>query len=245
MSTWVQLVIPSALLVVFLVYHVLRAPYEIYLELHKIYTDETGVMDEKIKNLSDEVRAIKDSRPELEMIPSLSDSDTEGKYFCRIAVKNKSTTGTAKLVKVELININPAPDLRVYSYWVGDVPYPMQLKPTDPEGNTIHPCCISKFNVFMVDRVTTTKDGKEVAYSMSVNFVGRSRFLETVSESPQFKLGSFRPKLEDEKKPHLGYAGYSIKLRLSADGIQAIEKDFGVFFTLNLSQAPVQIFLEK
>ena len=244
MSYWFA-VIPVGLWLMWLIYHILKAPYEIYLELHKQYEAETAAKDTTIKTLSDEIQAIKYALPELELLPSLPDNDTEGKCFCRIVVKNKSATGTAKLVKVELINVSPAPDLHVYSYWTGDIPYPMQLKPTDPEGNIIHPGCISKFNVFMVDRATATKDNKEVAYSISVNFVGRPRFLETISETPNFKLGSFRPKLEDEKKPYAGYAVHSIKIRVSAEGVLPIEKTFGVFFTLNLSQNPVQIFSEQ
>jgi hypothetical protein len=190
MSVWVTLVVPGVLFAAFVVYHLLRAPYEIYLELHKKYEAETTARDITIKTLSDEIQSIKDAKPELELLPSFSDKDTEGKYFCRIAVKNKSATGTAKLVKVELINISPAPDLHVYSFWMGDVPYPMQLKPAEPEGNIIHPGCTSKFDLFIVDRATTIKDKKEVAYSLSVNFVGRPRFLQAFSEAPQFKPGS-------------------------------------------------------
>jgi hypothetical protein len=45
MSIWVQLIIPSFLLILFLVYHFVRAPYEIYVEMWKNTRDEIGSLE--------------------------------------------------------------------------------------------------------------------------------------------------------------------------------------------------------
>jgi hypothetical protein len=241
MNYWL-LIIPVLLLGGLFAFHLFRAPYEIYKELYKTYEGDMATTDAAIKKLTDEVQKIKDARPELELLPSLADTDTEGKYFCRVAVRNKSKTATANLVKVELLRIDPSPELQAYSFWAGDVPYPFSLKPSDPEGRTIHPACTSKFDVFSVVRITETKASKLIAYNMTVDFVGRPRFLTENHDLPNFKMCGFRPEINSAKKPALEYKEYSIKIRASAEHVPAIEKTFSLFFCLDLSQDAVQIF---
>src|SRR5208282_3715083 len=139
------------------------------------------------------------------------------------------------------LRIDPGPQLKAYSFWVGDVPYPLLLKSSEPEGNIIHPKCTTKFDAFSVERHTTTKDKKEVAFNLTVDFVGRPKILVENPEMPKFKMAGFRPELIDNKNMNLGYKEYSITVRLSAEGVLPIEKKFSLLFSLDLSQDAVQI----
>jgi len=241
MSYWFA-VIPVGLWLMWFVYHVFKAPYEIYKRLSEKYESDLDSKDATIEQLSNEIRVIKEAMPELELLPALSDTDAEGRCFCGVTIKNKSKTATARLVKVELLRIDPAPELKVYSFWTGDVPYPFSLKPSDPEGHTIHPGCASKFNIFCADRISMTKNGIEMAFNIVVDFVGRPRILTENPELPKFKMTGFRPESADKNKPPREYKNYSVKIRASAEDAPAVEKEFGIFFTLDLSQDAIQIY---
>jgi hypothetical protein len=134
----------------------------------------------------------------------------------------------------------------MYSFWYGDVPYPLSLKPSEPDGRTIHPGCISKFDVLMVRRNTTEyakeKRGEEIFLSLTADFIGRPRLLDENPDLPRFKTGHFKPELVDKNNPSLGFKEYSIKIRVSAEGVPAIDKKFNVFFCRDLSEDAVQIW---
>jgi hypothetical protein len=55
MNTWIQLIIPGALLVVFLVYHFARAPYEIYKEQFEKHEDEIEIKEARNAELAIEI----------------------------------------------------------------------------------------------------------------------------------------------------------------------------------------------
>jgi len=169
----------------------------------------------------------------VQAIPRL---DAQAKCFCRIAVKNNSSTGTAKNVKVEIVSINPDPKTRTYGFVIGDLPYPIRLRPSEAEGNMIHPLCISKFDVFVVDRATTTHDKKQVAFAIIVSFAGRpvADLSEEGNRASQFNLSSFKPE----------HKQYKVKLRASAEGTPPVERVFLVSFTLDLSEDAVRISTE-
>jgi hypothetical protein len=213
-------------------------------------------MQQEIASKGDEIQAIKNSKPQLIMQSAFPDNGVDESCFCRIAVKNKSVTGTANLVKIELIGIDPSPEPEFYSLFGSDprrnygletvdVPYPLSLRPTDPDGRTIHPGCVSKFDVFAVKRPTTQyvkgHQGENVFLSLTVYFMGVPRLIDDVPGVPKFEIGHFKPQLADKQKPEAGFREYYITLRMSAQDVPAVEKRFTVFFVRDLSQYAVQI----
>ena len=241
MSLWLQLIIPSTLLLLFLIYHLLVAPYEIYKELHAKMEREIDKRESSIKTMTDEIQTIKDSKPDLELLPAPTDKDIDGKDFCRIVVKNNSATGTARLVKAELININPAPDLKRYSFWIGDVPYPFWLRPSDPDGAIIHPGCASKFDVFVIRRSIHEGENSGASIRLDVNLMGRPQLLSE-NYKGRFTICAFNPELIDEKKSSLEFKEYLIKIRISAENVPPIDKTFRVLFSLEKARDSVQIY---
>jgi hypothetical protein len=95
MSFWLTYAIPGEFLFFVLVYHVAKAPYEIYKELYKKTEGEISTRDEIILNIHTELQSALNTKPKLELMPTFSDKGAEGNYFCRLAIKNTSLTGTA------------------------------------------------------------------------------------------------------------------------------------------------------
>src|SRR5688572_1587381 len=67
MSLWVTLGIPGILAVVFLIYHFLKAPYEIYKELYLKMSSDLASKSTENQKLTLELQAVTDSKPQLEI----------------------------------------------------------------------------------------------------------------------------------------------------------------------------------
>ncbi|MCI0534807.1 MAG: hypothetical protein L0Z50_06240 [Verrucomicrobiales bacterium] len=203
-------------------------------------TTELSARDSKIETLQGRLQALEHEKPQLELLPSATYHDSEDRWFCRIAVRNNSRTATAKLVKVELVALEPNPELCVYSLVTGELPYPITLRASELEGTTIHPESESTFDVFVVHRAMHIRKQDKTTFAMlSVEFVGRTRFFAD-HEVPRFKIGKFSPERVVKVEAKSEFREYSLKLRLSADGVLATETTMPVVFSQNESQPPVQ-----
>jgi hypothetical protein len=244
MSYWFT-IIPVGLWLLWLAYHILKAPYEIYKNQHEKYESEIAEKDVVIKKFESEVQAAKDSKPQLKLQSAFSERNSSGRFFCRIKVKNTSATGTANLVKVEVVFITPDIEMRFDNrHEANFVPYPIALRTSDLNGETIHPGCESRFDVFIVNRADLFGSGTfSPGYIFDVRFAGQPNPYQQRMDVPEFTLGKITPEFKDKNNHSLGFKEYSIKIRTAANGVPPIEKTFSLFFVADEKQDAVQLGL--
>ena len=106
MSTWFGFIIPFALLILFLGYHLARAPYEIYKEQYENHAVEIEKKESEIKKLADEIVQLKATL-------CVSKNHTQ--------TKDKLAEHLAKLERrILIINATKADEYEKNLYWDGE-----------------------------------------------------------------------------------------------------------------------------
>jgi len=129
------------------------------------------------------------------------------KYHGRIQIWNRSATNKATNVNVKLLDIRPLPDTL-------HIPFPLQLLPEHPNGNTVNPLDSSPFILFTVTRHDSG--------SLTVDF-------ETGA-----KIESFRPDViagEDYPQQDQRFQQYCLKISASANKGSLVPATFKLIFT--------------
>jgi len=168
MSTWIQLIIPSALLILFLIYHIARAPYEIYKEQFEKHEAEIGEKESIIKKLEAEIESL--CAPSLEIEGVTSDIKAAKWHPCQIRIHNKSSTKTADNVRVELISLDDELKMEAQAAYFRP-PFPVILNPEAAGMNTINPGGKLQFRIFCVSANSKTaiiRDGNIVGYEQKL-----------------------------------------------------------------------------
>lgn len=240
-----QAIIPVCLWFVWSLYHVLKAPQEICMAIQADSDSKTKAAKEQIDALFDRLRTIEDSKPILSIYPAWCATDTTNKHFCRIEVANKSKTASAKMVKVDLLEIDPTPTRiqpqQIYSQLHSPprenifLPYPIKLHPRENDGDTINPSATSQFEVFCVSRKTSG--------TIKIYKIG-GRTVADTADSGNFDFGSFDVETKNDVPVNSDFKDYRLKIRVSAEGIPPITTAFVVRFSREMNQNPFLISRE-
>ena len=164
MSLLVQLVIPSTFLVGFLVYHFLRAPYEIYLEQFEAGRIAEERLEAKLQSFYDKMTLLK-----IDLVKELDRSGMVRRYYCRVKIHNSNKTVAAENVEVRLTAIEAIPRTAQNSNRPLPNKFPIWLKPVEGSGKVVNPDSSILFELFTMERYSNLPVvkfiGKETEYS--------------------------------------------------------------------------------
>jgi hypothetical protein len=126
---WLTYIFPAILLVFFFGYHIIRAPYEIYLEQWKHAELERNAHKLEIESLASELEDIKEQKCPLAIESIICERSIGYQHFCRIKIKNQSKGTSAVGVKVELVAMLPHPVMSRASKYELPIAFPIRLNP--------------------------------------------------------------------------------------------------------------------
>ncbi len=131
-----------------LIAYLLWVPFRRHEEKEKELEQQKGTSEETIAKIKQQLQLLNDSKPCLEIHwhpnrPCLErDAET---FYLRLQIENRSNA-PAQNVRVKLISISPPPPVG----WSGS--FPIDLPPTTPLLDTIHPKSNIRFNLFCATR---------------------------------------------------------------------------------------------
>jgi hypothetical protein len=211
-SYWLA-IIPVGLWLIWFGYHVLKAPYEIYLEMYQKCEAEIGEKECIIKKLETEIECLR--APMLEIEAVTTNIKSARWHSCKIVIHNKSSTKTADNLRVELISLVDELAMAQQAAYFHP-PFPAVLNPEASGTNTVNPGDRMQYHLFRVSanqKPAIIKDGAIVGFNQNIT----AHF--NISDAMEHNTAIFKC-----QEP------YRIKLAVSARDFPISEREFELIF---------------
>ncbi len=175
------------------IYHVAKAPHEIYLKQWEKHQKEIGEKEELVGRLKAANDALTEKTMPLKIEDIICESRTGLQHSCWVKIRNQSKATPANNLKIELISIDPIPKMAELPTHNLLIVFPIKLQNKSDDTRMVNPQDYVLYGLFTV---------KQAAFEIEVEFLTGERWRKFTANYTMTLLGD-QSRIENPKDEYI------------------------------------------